>query len=124
MDGPGSTSQSTHDEILRKFYLLRVSFITARKRSLGQGNMLTGVCLFTGMVPGSRGRGVCSGGVPAPEGAWWRPPPRTATAAGGTHLTGMHSCLLYYWYTVKSQPLTRDISSKIVYVNLPFNPNV
>ena len=30
-------------------------------------------------------------GVPAPGGAWWRPPsPRTATAAGGTHPTGMH----------------------------------
>ena len=31
-------------------------------------------------------RGLCSGG-------WgeWRPP-RTATAAGGTHPTGMHSC--------------------------------
>ena len=24
-------------------------------------------------------------------GAWWRPP-QTATAAGGTHPTGMHSC--------------------------------
>ena len=24
--------------------------------------------------------------------AWWRPSPRTATAAGGTHPTGMHSC--------------------------------
>ena len=36
------------------------------------------------------------GGVPAPGGsapggAWWRPP-GTATAAGGTHPTGMHSC--------------------------------
>ena len=36
--------------------------------------------------------GVCSGGgVPGPGGAWWRPP-RMATAAGGTHPTGMHSC--------------------------------
>ena len=25
-------------------------------------------------------------------GAWWRHPPRTATTAGGTHPTGMHSC--------------------------------
>ena len=49
-------------------------------------------------MPGS---GVWSRGVPAPGrsgpgvpargGAWWRPP-RTATAAGGTHPTGMHSC--------------------------------
>ena len=37
-------------------------------------------CLLRG------GTGVYSGG-----GAWWRPPP-TATAAGGTHPTGMHSC--------------------------------
>ena len=42
------------------------------------------------LVPGGcllRGEGVCSRG----GGAWWRPP-RTATAAGGTHPTGMHSC--------------------------------
>ena len=31
-------------------------------------------------------------GGSAPGGAWWRPP-RTATAEGGTHPTGMHSCL-------------------------------
>ena len=48
-------------------------------------------------MPGPR-RGSWSGGgclVPgrsAPRGgAWWRPP-GTATAAGGTHPTGMHSC--------------------------------
>ena len=56
--------------------------ITARKRSLRQGNILTGVCLSTGRLPGpggclvlgvaglggacSRG-GTCSRGVPAPE---------------------------------------------------------
>ena len=28
-------------------------------------------------------------------GAWWRPPCRTATAAGATHPTGMHSCQLF-----------------------------
>ena len=27
-------------------------------------------------------------------GAWWRPP-GTATAAGGTHPTGMHSCFKF-----------------------------
>ena len=31
------------------------------------------------------------GGMPALGGAWWRPP-QTATAAGRTHPTGMHSC--------------------------------
>ena len=53
-----------------KYYHL----VTARKRSLGQGNMFTPVC-----------HSVHRGG------AWWRPS-RTATAAGGTHPTGMHSC--------------------------------
>ena len=30
--------------------------------------------------------------VSGPEGAWWTPP-KTATAAGSTYPTGMHSCL-------------------------------
>ena len=30
-----------------------------------------------------------------PGGAWWRHPPGTATAVGGTHPTGMHSCLVW-----------------------------
>ena len=65
--------------------------IIARKRSLGQGNMYTGVCLSTGgwcMVPGgcAWSRGVHGpGGVPGGD-------PPTATAACGTHPTGMHSC--------------------------------
>ena len=46
-----------------------------------------------GGVSGPRGDwswgGVCSG----VGGAWWRPP-GTATAAGGMHPTGMHSCRL------------------------------
>ena len=43
--------------------------------------------------------GVSASGGPGPGGgmvrggAWWRPP-RTATAAGGTHPTGMYSCSL------------------------------
>ena len=55
------------------------TIITARKRSLGPGNMFTGVCLSTG-----------GGGVHGPGGCMVPP---TATAAGGTHPTGMHSCL-------------------------------
>ena len=43
----------------------------------------------------SRGSGL--GGVPAPGGlvlgGTWRRPPETATAAGGTHPTEMHSCI-------------------------------
>ena len=59
---------------------------------LGQGNIFTGVCDFVnggvclvpGGVPGPGGSG--PGGVPGGD------PPGTATAAGGTHPTGMHSC--------------------------------
>ena len=57
--------------------MFRVFFITARKRSLGQGNIFIGVCQEFcsrgGVLPGARwgmsapGGGVCSGG------AWWRP---------------------------------------------------
>ena len=69
-----------------------------------------GVKGVPGPVPGPGG--AWSGGVPAPRvcacsqgvclllgrawskgGAWWRPP-RTATAAGGMHPTGMHSCFV------------------------------
>ena len=78
-----------------------VNFITARKRSLEQGNIFTSVCqefcsqrgggcLVTGCVPGPGGvcawsRGVClvPGGVEIPPGM--------ATAAGSTHPTGMYS---------------------------------
>ena len=82
--------------------------------------MFTGVCLSTGGVPGLGGawsgglpglvggacleEGVCSGGggwsggVPAPRGVSGRgvclvETPRTPTPEGGTHSTGMHSCL-------------------------------
>ena len=74
-----------------------------QQRSLGQGNMFTGVCLSTG---GCLLRGVPAHGVPAP---WGVPAPggvgscsgggclvetpQTATAAGGTYPTGMHSCI-------------------------------
>ena len=61
-----------------------------------------GGCLVPG-VPGPGGSG--PGGVPGPGGCWgllpggglvWGVPggsPGTATAADGTHPTGMHSCL-------------------------------
>ena len=75
---------------------------------LGQGYIFTGVCdsvhreggacsqggsaprgSAPGVVPG-RGGILLPGGL-LRGGAWWRPP-QTATAAGGTHPTGMHSC--------------------------------
>ena len=52
------------------------------------GSLVGGVCAWSrGSGPG----GYAWWGVPGRGGAWWRPP-RTATAAGGTHPTGMHSC--------------------------------
>ena len=43
--------------------------------------------------------GACSGGVPTlggvPALGGWRPP-MTATAAGGTHPTGMHCCFVFF----------------------------
>ena len=41
--------------------------------------------LFPGGMPGR-------GGVPGPDGWVVGDPPVTATAAGGTHSTGIHSC--------------------------------
>ena len=71
---------------------------TARKRSLGQGNNFTSVChsVHRGCVPAPVGclvPGECL--VPGGGLLPWRVPggdPPTATAAGGTHPTGMHSC--------------------------------
>ena len=74
--------------------LLKVNFFTASKRSLGQGNIFTSVC-----------QEFCSvgGGVPGPWGGLLpvggylvETPPPTVTAAGGTHPTGMHSCLTQF----------------------------
>ena len=53
----------------------------------GRGVCSRGVCLLPGGVSAPRG-GACSWGVPGGD----PPPPGTATAAGGTHPTGMHSC--------------------------------
>ena len=59
------------------------------------GSTSRGVC--------SRGRGVCSqGGCLVLEGAAYRAPPQwqKTTVAGGTHPTGMHSCLNYRLHDV------------------------
>ena len=73
----------------------------------GQGYIFTGVCHSAKGGGCLLPEGACSqggvsapggcllpGGVPAPGGVPGGdpPPPRTATAAGGTHPTGMHSC--------------------------------
>ena len=110
----------TNVRILFMFFqgILSIRDFTARKRSLGQANMFTGVCLSTGgcLVPGGgwsqgvpflggRGEeglvlgvpGPGGGGCLVPDGVWSHrgclveTPPRMATAAGGTHPTGIHS---------------------------------
>ena len=64
-----------------------------------------GGCLVPGGVPGLGGwpgprgawsQGVCMvrGGVPGPRGGLVETPPEAATAAGGTHPSGMHSCFI------------------------------
>ena len=47
-----------------------------------------GVCLVPG-GPGPSGDGGCL----VPGAGVWRPPPGTATTAGDTHPSGMHSCV-------------------------------
>ena len=49
---------------------------------------LGGACSGGCMVPGGSGPGGCM----VQGGTWQRTPPPTATAVGGTHPTGMHSC--------------------------------
>ena len=93
----------------------RFSFITACKRSLGQGNIFSSVCQeFCSQegVPGQvhpppqqvhpRAGTPLRAGTPPPQGRYTplgRYPPRAVHAgkygqqAGGTHPTGMHSCL-------------------------------
>ena len=55
------------------------------KNSVHGGGSVPGGCLVL--------EGVCSWGVPGLGGAWWRPP-GMATAAGGTHPAGIHSCYI------------------------------
>ena len=71
---------------------------------LGQGYIFTGVrhsvnrggaCSKGVPAPGGSGPGgTCSGG--GPGGCLLETPPGTATAAGGTHPTGMHSCCILF----------------------------
>ena len=92
---------------LRYLYIWWIAFLPPATK-LGQGYIFTGICDSVnreGVLPLGGGGflwgGASSqGGVLPPGGcflpgwiACWRPPsPRTATAAGGTHPTGMHSC--------------------------------
>ena len=103
------------DAIPNAIYLLPFMIfliITARKRSLGQGNIFLVVCQEFCSQGGCLLRGgdwsegcmfwggsALGGGAPGPGGPGGDPP-QTATAAGSTHPTGMHSCTYNYsWST-------------------------
>ena len=114
----GVTPRPFEPKRIRTVHTLRktiYSVTTARKRSLGQGNMFTGVCLSTGVGAWSRGGAWTRMGVPGPGGCLVETP-RTATAASGTHPTGMHSCFLGCCATHGSghiQPISVRISGKM-----------
>ena len=66
---------------------------TAHKRSFGQGNIFTGVCLSNGGVANTPYPDTPPGQTPPGRPPWADIPPKeTTTEAGGTHPTGMHSC--------------------------------
>ena len=67
----------------RWYFHKRVSRILITGGVCSQRGLLPGVCLVQG--------GTCSGGVPGGD-------PPMATTAGGTHPTGMHSCLFIYLF--------------------------
>ena len=107
---------NTNFRFLYMFSVENLPMLNDVERSLGQGNILTGMCLSTGGVSAlggclvwggylvggacSRGGVACSQGVPglvgAVPGGCLVETPRMATAAGGTHPTGMHSCHLQW----------------------------
>ena len=59
------------------------------------------ICLQVCVCPQGRGvpapGGVCSGGCLLPGGCLVEIPPPAATAAGGTHPTGMHFCFILFY---------------------------
>ena len=76
------------------FQLILVCIIiNARKLSLGQGNIFTGVFLSTG-----GGSASVHAGIPPPPGADTLPrkqtPPKNGQQAGSMYPTGMQSCLI------------------------------
>ena len=91
---------TARNEVWGKVICLHLSVILSTGGELGPG----GVCLVPGVCAWSRGvgclvQGGClvwggGGAWSWGGGVWWRPP-WTATAAGGTHPTGMHSCSIF-----------------------------
>ena len=122
---PGTSRRSPRSYLLPEMKIICASCLfdsifTARKCSLGQGNIFTGVCLSTEGVryPSMQWAGGVHPQADPPldrhtplgrhpsyahrhplgrHPLWADTPPRRAveitTGAGGTHPTGMHSCL-------------------------------
>ena len=92
---------------LKSLLFANNTLITARKRSFGQGNVFTGVCLSLTETPGQQPPWT------DPRPARQRTPDRDPTGqrplvrqrAGGTHPIGMHSCLICRDLTIFSQCL-------------------
>ena len=81
LDGAVVASWSLTQDVADSIpFTVMTNIFTTRKRSLGQGNMFTGVCLSTGGMVWSWG-GACLGGVPVPEGG--------ACSGGGYLLQGV-----------------------------------
>ena len=87
---------------------MSTQIFTARKRSLGQGNIFSSVCQefysqggVPRQVPPRAGTPPWAGTPPAQV----HPPEavhagRYEQQAGGTHSTGMHSCCFTFWNTL------------------------
>ena len=71
-----------------------MAFITARKRSLGQGNVFTPVCHSVHWGEGGLDTEPPPGWADPPwmQTPWADPPTRYGQQAGDIHPTGMHTC--------------------------------
>ena len=79
-------------KIIRSFLTNSKLIVIARKRSFGRGNIFTSVCQEFCSQRGSALGGCLVLGGSGPGGVVPGGDPPMATAAGGTHPTGMHSC--------------------------------
>ena len=103
----------------RKYRLITTQLLfTARKRSLGQGNIFTSVCqefcpqggvsasVHAGIPPPGPGRHPRDQAPPRPGTPRAEHAGRYSQRVGGTHPTGMHSCS--FWFFFSSTPVRID----------------
>ena len=98
-------------ERLASFWNTFLLLVTARKRSLGQGNVFTSVCQE--FCPGGE---VGGGEVYTPLGRPLSDTTGYSQQAGGTHPTGMHTCFSIKprWLIVPRVPCHRNCHTKLV----------